>query len=481
MKLRPKSPCGESERLAKRVAQQDAEMALLRSQLSQALERIAQLERELAAARKNSSTSSKPPSSDMVKPPKPPRKDGKNRKCGGQPGHEQHLRTPFPPEAIDNVVPHTLDCCPDCGGALRLFPRPDDVVQQVEITETPTTVTEHQGLAYWCAHCQKLHCAPLPEAVVKAGLFGPRLTALVAFMKGVCHASFSTIRKFLRDVVRVDVSRGYLAKRIATVSASLARAYAELFERLPGEAVLNIDETGHKENREKFWTWCFRAQCYTLFRIDKSRGSKVLIEVLGTEFDGVLGCDYFSAYRKYMRKCDVLVQFCMAHLIRDVKFLLTLPGQANQAYGHRLRNSLRELFAVIHRRQEMTPGGFRKALQAARRQVLLVATTCVPDTKHARNLAKRFSRHGEAYFRFITTPGIEPTNNLAEQAIRFVVIDRRVTQGTRSEKGRRWCERIWTLIATCAQQGRSAFQFLLDSVQAHLSGATPPSLLPSGP
>jgi transposase len=331
------------------------------------------------------------------------------------------------------------------------------------------------------SHCQKFHYAPLPEAVVKAGLFGPRLTALVAFMKGVCHASFSTIRKFLRDVARVTISRGYLAKLIGKVSESLAPAYAELFERLPGEAVLNIDETGHKEYREKFWTWCFRAQLYTLFRIDKSRGSKVLIEVLGTEFNGVLGCDYFSAYRKYMREFDVLVQFCMAHLIRDVKFLLTLPGREVQAYGQRLRDALRELFGIIHRREKMTAAGFQKALEAAREQVLKAATTGVPDTKHARNLAKRFREHGEAYFRFITTPGIEPTNNLAEQAIRFVVIDRRITQGTRSEKGRRWCERIWTVIATCAQQGRSAFEFLLDSVHAYLSGASPPSFLPSGP
>ena len=105
--------------------------------------------------------------------------------------------------------------------------------------------------------------------------FWPRLTALVAFMKGVCHASFSTIRKFLRDVARVQISRGYLAKLIGKVSESLAQSYAELFERLPGEPVLNIDETGHKEYRDKFWTWCFRAQQYTLFRIDKSRGSKL--------------------------------------------------------------------------------------------------------------------------------------------------------------------------------------------------------------
>jgi len=444
-------------------------------------ERIAALEAKLAKAKKNSSNSSKPPSSDLVKPPKPPQKDGQNRKRGGQPGHEQHLRADFPPEAIDKVVPYTLDSCPDCGGKLRPFKRPADVLQQVEITAAPTIVTEHRANAYWCARCQALHCAPLPEAVEKAGLFGPRLTALVAYLKGVCHASFSTIRKFLRDVVRVNVSRGYLAKLIAKVSQTLAGAYSELLDRLPSEASLNVDETGHPENREKYWTWCFRAQLYTLFHIDKSRGSGVLVEVLGTEFNGVLGCDYFSAYRKYMREFDVRVQFCLAHLIRDVKFLLTLPGREEQAYGQRLREGLRELFAVIHRRETMTAASFQKALEAARNQVLWAGTTRVPDTKHARNLAKRFRKHGAAYFRFVTTPGIEPTNNLAEQAIRFVVIDRRITQGTRSEKGRRWCERIWTVIATCVQQGRVAFQFLLDSVQAYLSGTSPPSLLPSGP
>jgi len=494
MKLREPKCDSEHDRLAQRMAkleeklfsvlERNAELEEENARLRAEVERLgaenARLQQQLAAARKDSSTSSKPPSSDIVKPKKPLPKRGKKRKNGGQPGHTQHLRTPFPPEAVNEVVPYALDCCPDCGGKLLPSRREPQVLQQVEITAAPTVVTEHQGSAYWCPRCRKVHYAPLPEAVEKAGLFGPRLTALVAFMKGVCHASFSTIRKFLRDVVRVTVSRGYLAKLIGKVSQSLAASYAELFERLPGEAVLNIDETGHKENGAKFWTWCFRAQLYTLFHIDKSRGSQVLVEVLGEEFNGVLGCDYFSAYRKYMRECDVLVQFCMAHLIRDVKFLLTLPGREVQPYGQRLRDALRDLFGVIHRREKMTAAGFQKALEAAREQVMKAATTRVPDTKHARNLAKRFRENGEAYFRFITTPGIDPTNNLAEQAIRFVVIDRHITQGTRSEKGRRWCERIWTVIATCAQQGRAVFQFLLDSVQAHLCGTPPPSLLPSG-
>ena len=204
----------------------------------------------------------------------------------------------------------------------------------------------------------------------------------------------------------------------------------------------------------------------------------MLIEVLGTEFDGVLGCDYFSSYRRYLREFDVSLQFCLAHLIRDVKYLATLPDAKTRRYGTNLREALRALFGVIHRRDRLTAEQFQSQLEAARAEVLHRGTHDVPATKHCRNLAKRFEVHGESYFRFVTTPGVEPTNNLAEQAIRFVVIDRLITQGTRSETGNRWCERIWTVIATCTQQGRSVFEYLEATVAAWFAGNEPPLLLP---
>jgi transposase len=299
-------------------------------------------------------------------------------------------------------------------------------------------------------------------------------------MKGACHASFSTVRKFFRDVLKVRISRGQLVKLIGKVTASLATMYDDLLARLPGESRLNVDETGHKENKAPLWTWCFRAELFTLFKIDTSRGSDVLIEVLGKEFDGVLGCDYFSAYRKYMKDFSIAVQFCLAHLIRDVKFLITLPDRVIRAYGERLLSKLRKLFRIIHRRESMTPEQFQRAMERTRRQLVKVGKRA-PQRSEAQNMADRFRLHGESYFRFITTPGVEPTNNLAEQAIRFVVIDRMITQGTRSERGRRWCERIWTAMATCAQQGRSVFEFLRQTITAYFHGQPSPSLLPSGP
>jgi transposase len=468
------TPCPHCQTLQAQLADVQASLAAVQA-------RLTQVEEQLAKARKDSSTSSKPPSSDIVKPAKAPPANGRSkRQRGGQPGHSPHQRLEFPPEAVE-VHAHRLDHCPDCGHPMEDAATAPRVLQQVEILDRPIHIDEHQGLASWCPRCQQLHYAPLPATVERGGLLGPQLTALVAFLKGVCHASFSTIRKFLRDVVGLTVSRGQLAKVIAKVSAALATTHAQLEEALTRQSHLNVDETGHKDNGVRFWTWCFRAEDFTVFHLDASRGSGVLLDVLGTDFQGVLGCDYFSAYRKYMRECGIVVQFCLAHLIRDVKFLLTLPDPQEQAYGQRLRESLRELFRLIHQREQWSDVIFSTALAAARDRILRQATEDVPAGTHAQNLAKRFRKHGQAYFRFVTTPGIEPTNNLAEQAIRFVVIDRHITQGTRSQTGRQWCERIWTVIASCAQQGRSVWDFLCAAVRAHWTGQEAPSLLPVPP
>src|SRR4029077_2497840 len=187
----------------------------------------------------------------------------------------------------------------------------------------------------YCPCCAKVYHGVLPEVVQKGGLLGPQLTALVAFLKGACHASYSTVRKFLRDVVGITISRGQLAKVVAKVSAALQRPYEELLEQLPNEERLNVDENGHKDKKNLLWTWCFRADLYTLFKIAPSRSADVLLEVLGTEFNGVLGCDFFSAYRRYMRECGIALQFCLAHFIRDVKYVTTLPDARDRAYGER--------------------------------------------------------------------------------------------------------------------------------------------------
>ena len=443
-------------------------------------QRVRELEVLRAKALKNSSTSSKPPSSDLVKPPKPPGPDGAGKRArGGQRGHPRHTRALFPPEAITAVHRYTQPHCPQCGHRGVRWPGNDRRVQQAEIVPRPIEVHEHWAEGYWCGRCGRLYWAPLPAAVEQGGLIGPVLTAQLAYMKGALHASFSTIQAYVRDVLGLTLSRGHLSRIIQKVSGALAEPYEALVDRLKSERVLNVDETGHKDNGDLFWTWGFRAGTFTVFRVADTRGSAVLAEVLGREFAGTLGCDFFSAYRKYMKDAPVGIQFCLAHFIREVKFLGTLPDPAVVRYGERLLEQLRALFHVIHQREALTLPAFQRRLAAARKALMRESQRAVPDGKEARLLAERLRRYGEQYFRFITTPGLAPTNNLAEQALRFVTIDRHITHGTRGERGRQWSERIWTVLATCAQQKRSAYDYLVAAVHAHFHGQPVPSLTPS--
>jgi transposase len=246
---------------------------------------------------------------------------------------------------------------------------------------------------------------------------------------------------------------------------------------------MGIDETGHPERGRGLWSWCFHVpgqDRFTWFHIDLSRGSQVLKRYLGEAFEGIIGCDYYSAYRKFLRETKVWLQLCWAHLIRDVKYLTTLLDRATRGYGHRLLGKIKTLFRTWHRRGQMPDARWQRAAAKARREVLCVARRA-PTASEAQNIAKRFRDHGDAYFTFLDTPGIEPTNNGPERQIRFLAIDRKITQGTRGEAGRRWCERIWTVLATCAQQSRSAFDFLYRSIVAYLNGQPSPSLLPLPP
>ena len=412
----------------------------------------------------------------MVNPPKPAaaKRLGK-RSIGGQPGHAKHQRKPFGPDEVDRIVKCELSV------EKRQGLRPLQqwrVVQQVELVEKPFVISEYRARLYRDRRTGRIITARLPAEVTAAGLIGPRLSAAIAFQKAACHMSYTTIEEFWHDLTGLCLSRGQLAKVVQKVSGAIQQPYEELRIALAGQDHLGIDESGHKDAGHRHWTWCFRAPHFTVFHIDPSRGSAVLRGVLGETFGGVIGCDYFSAYHKYMSDSGATVQFCMAHLIRDIRFLAEQTNVSVARWGEKLLDWLRKLFHTLHRRDQWTPEKFALRMDGIRRGFLQQARH-PPTWSEAAPLAARFRGQAAAhYFTFLTRPGVEPTNNLTEQAIRHVVIDRRVTQGTRGDDGMRWCERAWTVLATCVQQGRSAFQFLHDALLAHFTARAAPSLLP---
>jgi len=454
-------------------------IAQLRAELRQRDQLIAELMERIAVLEKNSANSSKPPSSDIVKPPKDnPAVDPKTkRKQGAQNGHKPNLRKPLPPELIDKIVKLELTSCPDCGQKLDLSKTAPKITQQIELVEKPFFVTEYQQLQYWCKHCRCYHYVALPPDVEKAGLFGPNMIALTAYLKGRCHVSYRTLKEYFRDVIGVDVSTGFLVKQVKKTSAALKSPYEELEEFLIQQKHLHIDETSFKKNGKLQWAWCFVAEFFTFFKIDVSRGSKVLHKTLGDDFLGSISSDFFSAYLKYKKETETLFQFCWAHLIREIKFLATLDD--TQVYGKRLLKYVKQMFATIHRQDKLTEIGFKRLMNRHKKAIQKTIQRSVPEHNKAVALAKRFEQHGESYFLFINDPScIGPTNNDAEREIRTLIMDRMVTQGTRSEGGNEWHERFWTTLATCRRQGRKTMAFLRDAIYSFLHGLSPPSLLP---
>jgi transposase len=472
-----------------RISQLSLQNDLLRSQVLALEQTNAQLQSDIRQLRadnqklqdqivrlqRNSSNSSKPPSSDIVKPQKKGTRGGRHkRKIGGQKGHPRHERIPFAPDDIGPILPYELSP----KQAQGLIPLDEwFVLQQVDLVEKLYRVTEHRARKYLDPRTGRIVIAPLPVAVKAAGLVGPKLSALAAYQKGDCHMSYSTIQRFWNDVLKVPISRSQLVNVIQKASAAFASPYRELREALVQEPYVGADESGHKDWGEKLWTWCFRAARFTVFHIDPSRGSDVLKAILTETFGGVVGSDYFSAYHKYLADCGVLVQFCWAHLIRDIRFLAEHPDKSLARWGEKLLLWIRKLFDTWHRAEQRTQAGFARAMDRIRRG-FLQAVRRPPARSEAQTLADRFrGEQADNYFLFLTTPGIEPTNNQTEQAIRHIVIDRHITQGTRGKRGQRWCERVWTVIATCRQRSRRVFEFFCDALNAHFRQEAAPSLL----
>ncbi len=455
----------------------------LRDFIVKLLARVDVLELQLAKANKDSSNSSKSPSSDITEAVKKKKKPGRprKRKAGGQPGHERNLREALPPERVDEIIEYEI--ADSEIARLQLTPTDQfETIQHIELPDSPVIVTEHRFRLYettagelYYAHAPEVHGQPI---------FGPRLLANIGWMKSRAHGSYSTIQKYFEDVLNVPVSRGYLSKLCTgVVSDSLSAAYDDAKAAIPAQPQLGSDETSFKNNGKKNWVWCISSAVMTVFHIATSRSRAVLEELVGDDFKGYLNFDYFSANCSFAWNYDIKAQYCWAHLIRDMRFLLKHPDKKTRAWAEQLLDRSRRLFSAWHRRDEMTEDGFVRSMNLQRDRFLEIMRK-PPGTREATNLVARFAvvevtdgstyDMSQDYFRFTQATGVEPTNNHSEQQIRHVVIDRRITQGTRSEAGQRYNERMWTAIATCKKQNKNFFDFLLKSINAKREGNCAP-------
>jgi transposase len=476
----------ENEELRRKVAERE-------KQIGEREKQIADLERQLALRKRNSTNSSKPPSSDGLAGEQRSRgrRHKSKRKPGGQPGHPGRHRGLVPtPEvsAIEVVLPKH---CRHCGR--NLPPTPHQVATEGEprrhqVTEIPAVkahITEYQFPHVVCGHCSKATRAPLPGEI--AGHFGPQLTALIAYWTVVCRLPRRLVEAMLADVLSIEISLGSTQKAWEEVSRAVEQPYQQLQEQLPREVVLNVDETGWRTAGDKRWIWAMVAHQFVFYVVASTRGAQVLVTLLGTVFRGILCCDRWVVYLTYH---SGRMQLCWAHLKRN------LLGIADYARSPSAQQFCRDALAIVarlfrlwyrfrgdlrDRRGNPQPLDRRQLIEKSiplQKKLFALAEAHLDDAdREVRNLATAMFLHFERLFTFLEQEGVEPTNNGAERILRTAVQWRKISFGNRSCNGEIATARLLTVTQTCKRQQRHVLGYLADAVRCHRRQSAAPSLL----
>ena len=438
------------------------------------------LKRKIAQIERNSTNSSKPPSSDNPQDKDPKTNNKKKRKPGGQAGHKGSYRELMAVEEVDDILHYYPDKCEDCGKSLLQDGTANEVGeplrwQVAEIEPIKPIITEHQAHTTLC-ECGCQTSASLPAEVGKSN-FGSRLASILAYLTAVLHAPRRGTREFCSTLLNIDIALGSVQNLLEDTSEALEPVDKELKDALPKEPVINSDETGWRDR----WLWIFVASTFIYFQVAKNRSSKVLEDVLGKVYKGILCVDRWGAYTKYHKG---LFQICWAHLKRDFLGILKI-GQATQSedailFAQTMEKLREKLMAIWY--QFIADDISRAELIEKTKPVRNAINRCLKNHMHSeekcvKNLAGKLFKRFDHLFSFIFYEGVEPTNNSAERGIRPAVQWRKICFGNRSDNGAVLTARLLTVTRTCWLQKRNALEFLVEATTAYRSGKAAPSLL----
>lgn len=441
--------------------------------------RIAKLEAEVAELKaqhnQSSQNSSKPPSSDGPHVKRKPPRPSSGRRRGGQSGHRAHHRALVPVEKVNDMIVCTPTHCRRCGCALQGMDSHPHRHQVVELPPPMPHVTEYQQHRLSCNHCGITTCGALPHGVPTTG-YGPRFTSIVALCSGAYRMSKRMIAHFSEEVWGIPLSTGEVCALEQVVRQAVQEPVDEVRDSVRWTDT-NVDETRWREQNRRVQLWTVVTPQARVYAIRRSRGAKVLHELLGKDYTGTIGSDRAKAYDCYPPHQR---QLCWSHLRRDAQAMIDRGGPGRKVGEHLLEHA--DVLFVWRRwlRQgKWSRSVWQREMSGLRRSFRqeLQWGTQVRCKKTAATCRELLTKE-RALWTFVRLPEIPETNNVAERSLRHPVQWRKTSYGTQSECGSRFVESILTVLATCQQHQQNAFTYLTACCRAFFSTAVPPALIP---
>jgi transposase len=391
-------------------------------------------------------------------------------KPGCKKGHKGFRRQQ--PERIDRTVEHRASCCPDCGGKLnRCSGYRERFIEDIPDRVQVETV-RHMIHRDWCPHCRKVVEPVVAEALPKASV-GNGILVLSAWLHFGLGNTISQILEVFNFHLQFRLSAGGLVQMWHRLSDILLNWYEEIIEDIQKAAVMHGDETGWRVNGRTHWLWCFTSRIATIFTIERSRASPVVLEFIKEYFAGVFVSDFWHAYN--VLTCAK--QKCLGHLLRELKRVQQYKDSSGEwaRFSKKLKRLIRDAIRLRKRNAELEKETYQNRCERIEKRLQLILVYKWSNTE-AKRLIKRLSRHQKELFTFLYNENVPFDNNFGERSIRGAVIMRKNSYNNRSEKGAMTQSVLMSVFFTIKQRGLNPVDTVKKALKTYIKTGNLPRL-----
>lgn len=374
---------------------------------------------------------------------------GGGKKLGPPFGHEGKSRPK--PENVDKKVVLGLKSCPHCDSK-NIKPLKPRYRYKEDIVPVKLFVAEYEIGQYYCPSCDKIVYPDVPE-VINNCRFGIMFLLYITYLRYVLNLPYNKMARLLNDTYKAGVSEGTLVRYVKKAAGLFGSEYERIKRDMQEMENCHYDDTGQRVEGKNRWLWVFINKEAALYYTSKGRSKNVVVEILGDDYEGVTVQDFYPSYDGAPGK----KQKDWAHLIKDARELAEKkepPPGARELYEglQRIYHEAKEA-----REQLDTEDERKEAHRLFARRLKRLAKK---EYQHCdtRRLAKRVLKYRHELFTFLLVPGVEPTNNIAERALRQCVVQRKISGCHRTEEGAMNRDVVMSVMGTMQLQGKDFFE-----------------------
>ena len=349
-------------------------------------------------------------------------------------------------QQADQVVVAQAKSCPHCGVEVeRSTQRLSGIYERIELPLITPHITRVERYGGVCPCWQQAYEAAVPVGLEPGSPFGPSVASVVTYLRYSHAISYQRLSQLMSDLYGLSLSEGAIANLLQRVQVQLETPVAKIVERLRSARLVGSDETGARVNGTNQWEWVFQNEQVCLHVIRPSRGKAVIDQVMAGHRPQIWVSDLFSSQAAHPAEDW---QVCLAHQLRDCQYAI---DAGDELFAPRMKRLLLKAIALQRRRHTLaasTVEQYCTRFRGSLREILNLK----PKAAEGQRLLKRYQKIRAHLLLFLSDEMIPPTNNASEQALRWSVVFRKVTNGFRSDWGAELFAQVRSLVNTAKRQ-----------------------------